>query len=434
MKLSMRIILVVAAFLGALVTWQWQKPVAEIPSAAPNAAPEIPRASAEPARMPAVANREQEELPPLGPFATEEEAVAAIRERARELAKRSGPSCYNENGKAVIRDPNSAGGVQEIEKLIAQNNIVMQKRAASLEKTKTVSAQYTRAVLSDSPVEIQSAIENAIELAPGDPLLRWHHYRECIGGNLPNCDETALLASVKKSDPHNAETWINEARDYYAKGNTDSALISVQRGASSEFANSYWFESVEYLEQGLAAAEVPFEERAIAAFGIAAAKSLPGYSARLNMCREMGANSTAWARACFDSGKVAEKTDVTQMGTAIGLSMQVAVMDYLPQDPDAQSAKQRQADAKRRRSEHMTNQDHESANDRDYVVMSHPKIWREYINFAKQNGESAAQEFLNREIVRLRESGWRSPCEKLAAENAKPKSAADSLVADSEQR
>ncbi len=359
-------------------------------------------------------------------YATEAEAMAAVLEKARAHCAEQKPYCHNVNGLAVVRHPCDTE-TAEINAQVTEYRESLEEIAKSAGTSSDHAAQFTSGVTATNFDIKTRAFARALELDPTDRPTLWAHYGACVNEGLPGCSPEQLLDAVAQADPHNAETWLSVSLQHYAAGETQNALQSLRRAATSEHASIYFWESVQLFERGMGTAGLSFEERSIGAFGLAASLVAPAYSERLNMCREMAVRSLDWAQTCFDYGEIVEQRDTTYLGQAIALALQAEMADLLPETERTNEARERR-DSRQHKFTSFADQTVQETMNAEYALATHPKIWHEYVALGRQRGERAAQRFLIEENERLREQGWMTPCEELAATKPNPTADADAAT------
>jgi hypothetical protein len=250
------------------------------------------------------------------------------------------------------------------------------------------------ALMSEPPARIPPVMQ-ALRAGGDTPLFLWLAAQVCDKASKQDaCPADELAERLVAIDPLNSEAWMHAAVRRFKRDDEAGALAAVQRAAASPESRIYWAETIAMIERAHAAAgNLPFTERASAAFGIAAA-NLPGYSGYTKMCTTRSQASQAWAQACLGYGELAERRGDTDMGASIARSMQVASLKHLndPARLEALLARQDQARAER---DAGTNADME-------LMMSTPERFAAYLNALAQQGELGARRWSRAEAARLR--------------------------------
>lgn len=271
----------------------------------------------------------------------------------------------------------------------------------SLSASSSAEHLHLAALLENDPVARVELLEQAISSSPSDPFLVWSAVRVCSDSaaslDCPLADWQQRLIAV---DGQNSESWIRIAANRYAAGDTEGALEAMRHAATAGETRIYWTETVEMFERGLAAAgsEQPFPERAGMAFGLAA-MMLPFYGDHTRMCVEQSPLNAEWAYTCLRYGELAENQSKTEIGVAIGRSMQKLALEALGEKEKAADIEQK---IQRRRQERLSADiDHTNLTER--LMISNSTMFTAFLAKTRSVGEVEARRQIVAEIDRLLE-------------------------------
>ena len=275
---------------------------------------------------------------------------------------------------------------------------------------------HLAALLEDNPVRRIELFESAVSQYPSDPFLVWATVQNCSGRkngipggkfNPQSCRLRELERQLVAIDGQNSESWILVAINRYQEGELDAALTAMQHAASVSETRTYWTETIEMFERGLAAAsDYPFPERVGLALGYASME-LPSYRAYFDMCSELSVQSTDWAHACIAYGETAEKQGKTEMGIEFARSMQEIAYHALGELEKAAEVEQRQETSRREKMRSpMTNNPVF-----DRIIFSNPTLFSAYLEAVRSDGETAAGFHIAGEVERLLEQQSDLACE-----------------------
>ena len=321
------------------------------------------------------------------PSATER-AVGELRSALTEVCSTSDAESANKNGQR-----------EDIQAQLDASKQLRQKLSDSLSASASAEHLHLAALLSNDPVAQVKLIEQAISSSPSDPFLLWSAVRICsdpaVSLDCPLGDWEQRLIMV---DGQNRESWIRIAANRLAAGETDAALRAMQHAATAAETRSYWTETVEMTERGLAAAgaDHPFPERAEMAFGIAATM-LPVYSDYTRMCAKQARLSTDWAYACLGYGELAENQGKTEIDVAIGRQIQKTAYEALGELEKAADV----ANRLQRHSRERLSADFAHTQLIDRLLVSNPTMFWAYLAATRSVGEQAARRKITADIERI---------------------------------
>jgi len=287
-----------------------------------------------------------------------------------------------------------------------------QKRSLSQHLSVSLSAEHLHlaALLEEDPASRFELLDSAISLSPSDPFLVWGAVQICTEASdsmpCPLRDWELLLLSV---DGQNSESWIRVAANRHAANDDEAALEAMRYAATAAESRAYWTETIEMVERGLAAgSDLAFSERANMAFGIAASE-LPRYADYTEMCEERSSESVDWAYACLAYGEVVENQGKTEIGVAIGRSIQRLALERLGETEKAAEMQQR--------IEARSQEKLDSIKDYNPTIMrlifSNPTLFSAYLAAIRSQGEEAAQRQITVQIERLIEQQPDLACQQM---------------------
>jgi hypothetical protein len=242
------------------------------------------------------------------------------------------------------------------------------------------------ALLSRNARDRVDDITRALATGRQNPAVVWTAVQICAAAD----DQIACPAQEWEDrlldlDGQNSEVWIHVAVRRLERGDARRALDAVQRAAAAPVSNTYWPDTVELLERGLAAAGgYTFPERAALAFGVAAANQ-PDYASYLNMCKAQSQADRAWADACLRYGQVAELQRKTLLGQTSARTLQISVLEVVADDLAVAGVRARG------RANIATTEERRRA---DTLIMSGPRPFARYLAKLRESGESAAVAYM----------------------------------------
>ena len=241
-------------------------------------------------------------------------------------------------------------------------------------------------------------VGRAVSLNPHDAFTLWNAVHICSDEHeATGCPLRDWERRLLQGDGQNSETWIRVAANRHQARDLVGALEALQRAATSAETRAYWTETIEMAERGLAVAgDRSFPERATMAFGIAAS-TLPDYGDYWNMCKAQSATDVEWAYACLRYGETLENQGKTDIGTAIGLGIQMLALEALG-DEDAHAGVERR---KATRSRQWAQWGADKVSVAEQLVTSTPARFSSYLAAVRRHGEAGARALIVDEIDRL---------------------------------
>ena len=267
------------------------------------------------------------------------------------------------------------------------------------------------AVFEDDPAKRLELLDRAISRSPSDPFLVWGAVRICSepiqSVPCPLRDWEQLLIAV---DGQNSESWIRIAANRYAAGQHGAALEALRYASTAAESRTYWTETIEMIERGLAAgSDYAFAERAGMAVS-SAASQLPRYGDYIQMCEERSAQSVDWAYTCLAYGETLENQGKTEVSVAIARSIQIHSLEVLG-DLDKAAKVQRRIDKRNlERLDWTKNVDPAI----EKLIFSNPTLFSAYLATIRSEGEENAQRKIIEEIERLIEQRSDLTCEQVS--------------------
>ncbi len=268
---------------------------------------------------------------------------------------------------------------------------------------------HLAALLEDDSASRIELLDRAISQSPNDAFLLWRSVQICTEErDATACDLADWERQLLIIDGQNSESWLRVAANRYKAGETDAALEAMRHAATAAETRIYWTETIEMIERGLAAAgsDYPFPERAVIAIGFAAS-NLPHYVDYVTMCKEQSALNVNWAYTCLGYGELAENQGKTEIGVAIGRSIQKLALEALGELDKAAELEQR---LQARRQERLDSiGDYNPVTER--LIFSNPTLFWAFLAAVRSEGELAARDNLSKEIQRLLEQQPELACE-----------------------
>ncbi|MFQ6006410.1 MAG: hypothetical protein ACE5OQ_13010 [Woeseia sp.] len=257
---------------------------------------------------------------------------------------------------------------------------------------------HISALLEVDPAKRIELIKKALMSSRNDAFLAWDAVHICTRvpdkGTCPVQEwEDQLLAL----DGQNSEAWIRVAANRLHRDDGEGALRAMQRAATSPVSRVYWTETIEAAVRSFAAAgDFSFLERASYGFGIAAANN-PRYSDYTKMCREEGAKNQEWAYACLAYGELVELQGKTILGQAIARTIQKIALESLEDDERLATLAARKEKVRQGLDDLLR----VSGGSRlETIGLSNPTIFYGFLTVMSNDGEMAAQVYLQNETER----------------------------------
>ena len=304
-------------------------------------------------------------------------------------------ACSTDGAESVNKD----GEQEEIQARIDAFKELRLNLSDSLSASASAEHLHLAALLSNDSVARVRLIKRAVSRSPSDPFLLWSAVRICSDPAVsPDCPLDDWEQRLIMVDGQNSESWIRIAANRFAAGEADAALKAMQHAATAAETRSYWTETVEMTERGLAAAgaDHPFPERAEMAFGIAA-MMLPVYSDYTRMCAKQAPLSADWAYACLGYGELAENQGKTEIDVAIGRQIQKTAYEALGELEKAAEVANR---LQRHRQERLS-ADFAHTQLIDRLLVSNPTMFWAYLAATRSVGEQAARRKITADIERI---------------------------------
>lgn len=242
-------------------------------------------------------------------------------------------------------------------------------------------------------------ITKALMSSRNDAFLAWDAVRICARAlDQTACPILEWEDRLLTVDGQNSEAWIRVAANRLHRDDGEGALRAMQRAATSPVSRVYWTETIETAERSFAAAgDFSYLERVSYGLGISATNS-PRYGDYTEMCREEGAKSQEWAYACLAYGELVELQGKTLLGQAIARAIQKIALESLGDD-------ERLATLAARKEKARQDLDDLSLVARrsrlEIIGLSNPNIFYGFLAVMSDDGEMAAQVYLQNETERL---------------------------------
>jgi hypothetical protein len=302
----------------------------------------------------------------------------------------------------------SAWTQEEIQRQIGAFNEQKRVLSKSLAASSVAEHLHVAAMLEDDPTRRFELLDDAVSQSPSDPFLMWGAVHICSQSiETTPCPLQEWERTLVAVDRQNSEAWIRVAANKYAASEYGAALEALRYASSAAVSNSYWTETIEMIERGIAAAgDFGFPERASMAFGIAASE-LPRYGDYTRMCEERSANSVDWSYACLAYGELVESQGKTEIDVSIARDIQRLALESLGEVERAAEVQQR-IDA--RRQERLDSfKDYDPNVER--LIFSNSNLFTAYLAAIRSVGEEAAWRQMTKEIERLIEQWPELACD-----------------------
>jgi len=284
-----------------------------------------------------------------------------------------------------------------------------QKVAERLSVSSSAEHLHLAALLEDDSAARIELLDRAISQSPNDAFLLWNAVQICAEeGDATACDSADWERRLLTIDGQNSESWLHIAANRYKAGETGAALDAMRHAATSAETRTYWTETIEMIERGLAAAGsgYAFPERARMAFDFAAMK-LPNYGDFTTMCKEQSSRSADWAYTCLGYGELAENQGKTGMSVSIGRSLQKLALESLGEFEKAAEVEQRQQAHHQEILDSVKDYNPEI----ERLVFSIPSLFSAYLAAVRSEGEVAALSRITKDIERLLEQQPELACQ-----------------------
>jgi hypothetical protein len=279
----------------------------------------------------------------------------------------------------------------------------LERAAATLAQSSDPEHLLALAVLRrrDEPAGSLELMSRARALDPDNPLIALDLAELCLGQpQAPECAGGDPEREVLRLAGGNGAVWARVAAWRYQRGDRDGALEAIRRAAVAPAFDEYWIEHTLLFERALAASTAyTYAERVAVAFGL----PNPGFERAIeiiNSCRDEGASSAEWRRACADLGARMEADADVVLGTAIGLHLQRIAFEAAGDEPAAERVRQR------------TQEVHDLVRDAgpsDILLHGDPAALSELMAELGTYGELAAFRYL-KETMDRRAAGTASGC------------------------
>ena len=249
------------------------------------------------------------------------------------------------------------------------------------------------------------ALAVALDADPGRQLPLTHLFGACTGRpSAPVCAHHDIEKMLLQAGDSNGAHWAHIALYREAQGDLAEALEALAAANSASGYDNHWIESVMMLERSLAAStSYTYTERVAEAFGIAAAELLLEGEV-LGACTRHASGSLEWRRICLSFGGMLEQKGVTVLGQAIGLGLQIKMLEISDSDASIAAAKQRQAQFRRELYDEMLTEGATFLMEHDANALS------DYLSVFEVYGENSALQFARSEAERLKAVPGYEPC------------------------
>lgn len=248
-----------------------------------------------------------------------------------------------------------------------------------------------------------SAMERALAADPDNPLTLWNFLASCsLHPEATVCADGSIEKRAILADGGNGQLWGEIAGYRLERGDTEGAYDALTSANTAPQFNGYFIEHVEMFERGLAATtNEPYLERMVRAIGFAAALVSKFYPV-LQGCKEQAVESAVWRQACLEYGERLEIDGGSFLSTMFGTSLQKKMYEI-----SGNTAKIAEADSRYQLIMDMV----QSINSQDgFVLLFDERILADYTKEWASYGEFRAMQFLQAEVVRLRQQPGYDPC------------------------
>jgi hypothetical protein len=194
------------------------------------------------------------------------------------------------------------------------------------------------------------------------------------------------------ADKGNSLAWVQVARSRLKRGDENEALAALRQAASATGLNDYFVEYITAFDRALAASSglSPYE-RMIAAVGFGAAMPIDAWMITRD-CDEKATGSAEWRDACLRLGERFEHDGRTLITQAVGIGMQISMLELEGDTRPLEQALARQAQFK-------TNYTSLSAQSSRAIELGDATVFRRYLEVFDSGGELAAMQYLADEVA-----------------------------------
>lgn len=247
-----------------------------------------------------------------------------------------------------------------------------------------VGALLTQRPTAESSHSPESFFAKALTRDPANPLILFDAAAYCLGDSRSAFCEQSFLHRLTEIDGENGAAWALRALDSQRRGDTAAALEHLRRAATSKDFDEYFMRHMTVFDQALRAWRAqPTVERFTLTIGLAASVANQGSGILLD-CRERAAADSEWRHECLRLGTAMERHARTELTTALGQSLQIAMLE-LATDAEALAEAKARRDMRRARSYDRTNEPFDS-------LLANDGFWNEYFFLFVTQGEEAARE------------------------------------------
>ncbi len=318
------------------------------------------------------------------------------------------PAIACENGMALPDGEEVELSEAEIDAQAAEYKAKVTNLVRTLTTSSSAEHLQLAALLEQQPAKRLTLLQRALSTDPNNPMLIRDALDACVAINDSTlCDTGVLEDRLLSIDFQNSESWMRIAANRFDAGNTADALYAVRQAGSASESRTYWVETIELTERGLASTGgYVFQERAAVAFGVAAMKT-PRYADYYRMCSKQSSDHEEWARACLAYGERLAAQSNTELGINIALGIQKLALTALG-DLDQATALKQHIDTTRKR---QIDRDMDEYILHEMLLMARPALFSEFLETVKSQGELQARRVLAERVRSLLDQDPDIACE-----------------------
>ena len=247
-------------------------------------------------------------------------------------------------------------------------------------------------------------LSEAAELAPDNAYVSWSRLKFCAMYET-ECGEDSIEISrlAVANEPGNAAVWANVAHLDLSVGREVEALDALERAAAAPYLDTYIADEAMMFDRALAAStDLPSRDRFEHGW-VWAISILDGTTSLGQRCREFAASSIQWREACLRFHEQLSHHGKTYLAMMIGLAVQSKMHEY-----SSNETGQRRIEAER--TTVQAHLDSGRLNLLDKIVIRDEALFRAYAEVFKNDGEMAALDYVEEELLRLSADPDYDPC------------------------
>ncbi len=248
-------------------------------------------------------------------------------------------------------------------------------------------------------------LERALAADPTNPAILWDAAQLCgVESEIEICNQPWLRANVDTALGGNGEYWARQAVERYGAEDVQGALASIQRAVSAPEFNNFVPEHTRILERALAAASnLEYQERTLTAYVLGSEFFGPSNPGLLTACGAQAESDPLWWDACLELANRFLADGRTIRSQEIGARLQVRLFT-ISGDEELRMAAEETRDWL----------DDAGLDDVDddviSVLLTDERALRGFLDEFESGNELSAVEWLNVEVLRLKQDPEYDPC------------------------